>query len=535
MTAPDSLQSGSVTVLEGRDDWLFLKSCDDCDVMRLYTDGHAVDAEVYGRWATVLTRRREYFAHEAITYLTLVVPDTWLVYEDKLPEGVRAIERTPFVRLAALLDDTAGHQLVYPLRELIDNRTIQDTYQAIDPHWSDWGAWLGYLATMRALAAHLPRLRMIELEDIDWSWREVHGALGTALQPERTATLPSATVRSPLGRVVRQVTTETRDSYTVTEQDAPELPVAVIFHDSFMTASAKFFSESFRRAIFVSSSNTIFYDLVEQERPDVVIHELGERALVHPPSEPTILDFRATFGDLLLDDPHAVADQRRSRSLLRAGRPAEALEASDDVVARLGPNARVMIHRARLHLTLGRVDAAIEALRHATTLDPADGPGWYYLGQALAQKGRVADAMAAFERAVELEPRQVTFWPFAVATALRIDPTRALELSRRGSLWHPGSPALAHAASSVLVVLDRLEDAEAAARRAVALDPSSAGYARQLAAVLIRRENWQGAYDVLVDVVQEAPDDADVARFLAHVGQRLSSMEQPVTEVETES
>ena len=535
MTAADPLQGGSISVLEGQDGWLFLKTFDNIDVIRLYTEDYAIEASVYRRWAAVLARRRAHFAREGIGYVTLIVPDAHLVYRDKLPDDIRLCELSPFARLAALLDDSDRQQVVYPLTELIDNRPVQETYQAVDSHWSDWGSWLGYLATMRAVAAQCPRVRVLELDDIDWWWRATFGALGSVMTPERSVTVQSARVKNPSARVVRQITTEVREGYTVMEQDAPDLPVAVIFRDSFMTAPAKFFAESFRRTVFVSSPNTVYYDLIEQERPDVVIHEVGERRLLHAPVEPNATEFRATFGDLLLDDPRAVADQRRSRSLSRAGRADEALTASDDVIARVAPNARIMVHRARLHLSLDRPDAALEALRHATTLDPSDGTIWFFLGQALAQKERVADAMVAFEHAIELEPHQMTFWPVAVATALREDPAHALELVKRGSLLHPESPVLASAEGSALVALGRLDEAETAIRRAVVAQPATAWYARQLASVLIRRESWQAAHDVLAEIVRAAPDDADVAKYLALVQQRLGTTASPAVDAEGET
>lgn len=450
------LQGNDFTVFEGRDGFLFLKDFDGVDVMGLYTDEHALPESLYERWAAVLTRRRERFAQQGITYLTLIVPDAALVYSDKLPDDIKLADRSPFAQLAALLDGPTRQQTIYPLQTLIGGRDTEETFQSADSHWTDWGAWLGYLDTVRALQRSLPQVRVLDPDDVEWSTRQLFGALGAAMEQETAVPIPVAKVKKPAARVIKRVTNEIRHGYFISEQDAPDLPVAVILRDSGMAAPAKFFSEAFRRTIYVASENAVLYDLLEQEKPDVVIHELAERHLVIVPEEPSRNDFRWMVGDLLLDDQSAVADQRKSRSLVQAGQLEEALSASDDVLARVSPNARVMLHRARIHTSLGRFDAAIEALHHATSLDPADASPWFALAEALLHKQRLSDAVSAFERATELEPYQEAFWPPAIAAALQAgDLERAAALSERAAVLHPDSPELANSVRDVAVAQDR--------------------------------------------------------------------------------
>ncbi len=450
------LQGNDFTVTEGRDGWLFLKDFDGVDVMGLYTDEHALPESLYERWAATLTRRRERFAEQGITYLTLIVPDASLVYRDKLLDDIKLSDRSPFAQLAALLDEPTRQQTIYPLQTLIDGRDTEETFQSADSHWTDWGAWLGYLETVRALRGMLPHVRVLDPDEVEWTTRPTFGALGAAREQESPVPVPVAKVKKPSARVIKRVTNEIRHGFFVAEQDAPDLPVAVVLRDSGMTAPAKFFSESFRRTVYVASENAVLYDLLEQEKPDAVIHELAERHLVFVPEEPSRNDFRWMVGDLLLEDSSAVADQRKSRSLLAAGQLEEALSASDDVLARVAPNARVMLHRARIHTSSGRPDAAIEALHHATTLDPRDAAPWFSLGEALMHKQRLPDAVSAFERATEVEPYQEAFWPPAIAAAVQAgDLERAAALSERAAALHPDSPELANSARDVAAAQDR--------------------------------------------------------------------------------
>ena len=65
----------------------------------------------------------------------------------------------------------------------------------------------------------------------------------------------------------------------VMEQDAPDLPSAVIFRDSAFMALVKFFAPHFRRSAYYWQYE---FDcaMVEHEKPDVVIQEFSERAFM---------------------------------------------------------------------------------------------------------------------------------------------------------------------------------------------------------------------------------------------------------------
>jgi hypothetical protein len=64
------------------------------------------------------------------------------------------------------------------------------------------------------------------------------------------------------------------------------LPTLVMFRDSFGTALGDLLSRHFRKAVYVTS-DLFDRDLIDRERPDVVIVEMVERALMSPaPSDP---------------------------------------------------------------------------------------------------------------------------------------------------------------------------------------------------------------------------------------------------------
>lgn len=506
---------GKLVAIEGRDDWLFLDSIGPLDVIGFYTDPDKVPDESLHRWAEVLKKRREYFADRGIAYQTLIAPDSHTVYRDKLPEHIVLTEKSPFERLADLLDDETRQQCVYPVAQLVAAREVRDTYQSVDVHWSDWGGWIAYLASIEALSKAVPAIRPMDAKSVTWSMRPTYGTLGGTVTPERFANEPSATIKKRRAKQTARIVTEVRGVYLVIEQDAPDLPSAVVFRDSFMSAPAPFFSESFRRIVFVSSSNTLYRDLVELEQPDVVIHEMGERRLVRPPVlEPHIEDFRFVFGDLMLGDADAEADQRRSRTLTREGRFADALEANDAALRRVAPTARLMLHRARVHLMSANPQAALEALRYATSLDPADAGPWHLMGHVNERIGRAGDAAQAFARAARAEPYQALYWQLGMSGAIKAGNLElADELRIEALAEHPDSAGLCNAASWVLAANDRLEEAEEVVARAAALQPELDAHWIQLASIQVRRQRWDAAASSVGELRQLGSEHPSVQQY----------------------
>lgn len=87
--------------------------------------------------------------------------------------------------------------------------------------------------------------------------------------------------------------------------------------------------------------------------------------------------------------------------------------------------ARIRLGAALLHMQDRAADAEPE-LRQAVRLRPEDAEAQALLGGALAQLGRNADAVAAFEQALRLDPKVLDQRPAARA---------AYDSARRGEKW----------------------------------------------------------------------------------------------------
>lgn len=520
MTA-ERMEGATFTVKEGRDGWLFLETSDDFDVLRFYTDQSYVSPEVITAWRVALKARRLYFESLGITHLTMLSPGAHLVYADMLPDGIAPSEESPFVRVDRGLDEATAAEVLYLRDALFGARESSPTFPQTDSHWTDWGAFTGYQAAMRHLSRSHPGIRILAESDVDWTVKQASGALGAVMPEPRSEYVRFGEVRESACKTVDHVTTERREAYMVVEQDRPELPTAVIFRDSGMTNAHKFFSESFRRVAYSTHPNAVFRDLIEHEKPDIVITAMGERRLFKPPRDATLDDFRSMFGDLLMQDRSAQRAQLNSRTLLRKGDLAGALTENERALS-THVSSRLLLHRSTCYRALGDSAAAWESLRAATLADPQDGPVWLSYGQFLQSIDRSEEAVRAYVRATEVEPQHPVLWATAIRALLEIGHLdEAVERGAVAVLLHPDDATIRYAHGWVLAEAGSLEEAAEELRAAIVLAPEVIDYRRKLGSILIQLRQWVEAEMVLEELVAEDPDEPEYARWLARARESL--------------
>ncbi len=190
-------------------------------------------------------------------------------------------------------------------------------------------------------------------------------------------------------------------------------------------------------------------------------------------------------GELSEDDVFA-----RASALFDARRPAEALEVLGPLRATGGGTARAHLLAARCLVSLGRPEEALVTLWEAIRADPTWAYPFVLRSHVLKDQGHLALARDAAAEALRLAPRSASAH-LAMAYALSGlgDRTAALE---HADLAVAEAPAWAPAHLGLSVVhlgARRWRDAEAAARRALALDPTSGAAMNNLGVAL--RHQWR--------------------------------------------
>lgn len=212
-------------------------------------------------------------------------------------------------------------------------------------------------------------------------------------------------------------------------------------------------------------------------------------------------------------DPIAAA-----RALRAAGRAAEAVALLAPLAAATPGDAALQEQYGRSLFEAGDHAAAAAAFEAVVAARPAAAGGWISLAAARVRAGRIAEALAACDRALELEPRNPrAHLQRAVVGSWSFDPTDLVAAERAGAMALALDPSLAAAQDARCIVLrklGRLDEAIAAGEAALAAPGAAPGFAVSLAAALLDAGRPADAARLLEPVATAAPQHALVQREL---------------------
>ena len=135
------------------------------------------------------------------------------------------------------------------------------------------------------------------------------------------------------------------------------------------------------------------------------------------------------------------------------------------------------------------------------------------LGMAYYDRGRLDEALAVFTRLMERQPR-FGLAPMGVANVLgrRGDHAAAAGLLERARALLPGYWAIHYNLGNEYLLLDRLDEAEASYRRALAINAHMAPVYHNLGVLLVRRGRLGEALAALERALDLDPGDAGMRR-----------------------
>ncbi len=240
------------------------------------------------------------------SFFRFAIPEKSAVYSDYLPSPMNS---TPVWegRPALMLARRCAEIFAYPIETLRQNRRVQHTYFRADSHPN----WFGALIAYRAIAGRLADAGLIEpstilsLRDLLPSFAAYDGDLLSNLSAgdqedflkqnaafithhgfeslmlyrvhPHQARARSEPVPEPYSSWFRP-----RPQHRTVVDDA-RLPKAVIFRDSTSDFLWPLLAEHFREALFIWHKGAIFREVVEAEKPDIVLQIQAERFLQTDP------------------------------------------------------------------------------------------------------------------------------------------------------------------------------------------------------------------------------------------------------------
>jgi hypothetical protein len=271
-------------VLVGKDGWLFLQN-DSNDVVGQYTGRVGLSRRQRRGWASTLTARCELASELGFTWLCSIVPYKEVVCAEDLPDHVEPAGRRivdDILELAAAVDAP----VTYPLDALRGARAAArpPAYCRTTTHWTQVGALAFYREACRVLGGAGIGVPVVADDSIRWRMFTTAGDLGSKLEPAAKAETVRPVIDAQRSRLVFDNRVVNHGRVMVFERADGSGPTALITGQSSTNYLLAFLKESFRRLVFVHT-DTIPREIVERERPDVVLTCPGERFMVRVPDD----------------------------------------------------------------------------------------------------------------------------------------------------------------------------------------------------------------------------------------------------------
>jgi len=266
-------------VLIGKDDWLFLQN--DTNRIVEQNNGTLKMAENSLKiWLRTLETRFAILKNRGIRYYFLIAPNKETIYPEYLPDDYRISgDRIVYQLINACKPYTVP--VYYPVDILNEYKLKYQLYPLGDTHWNGIGGFIAYEYIMNIIKKDV-KTNILAWEDLYFMEKEIFLDLGGKLNPPRGSVFSWGIVKQPRGQFIYDNQAVNSGHVRITLNEDPNLPTAVIFHDSFMQVAMPYFMESFSKIHFVHTAR-LDYDLIEKIHPDVVISEMVERFLLQPP------------------------------------------------------------------------------------------------------------------------------------------------------------------------------------------------------------------------------------------------------------
>lgn len=270
-------------VLIGKDNWLYYVSGDGyLDTINAKPFSESDLEGISGH----LEEADSYFQQKGIKFYLLVAPNKQTVYPEYLPDFVKKVRTDSNLNQIAdfLKRKSSNVKLIDPTQSLARNQKVYGvSFHKYDTHWNEFGGFLAYAELLQNINTDFPNLIAKQTKDFDITYRDspdkdLEILLGVDSWIEKEPVFidknkKSIDLTEPCLEPYKQcaeVIKEVRDE---------GLPRLLMFRDSFGVALIPFLSEHFSRAYYSWIVLPYSLDLVEKEKPDIVVVELTEREL----------------------------------------------------------------------------------------------------------------------------------------------------------------------------------------------------------------------------------------------------------------
>lgn len=279
-------------VLVGKDDWLYLIKDDEGNNSLDYYRSLSLFAgeKEVEEWARPLVDVQKFLARRGIRMLVAFVPMKPRIYPEYIPDYLKPVHKeTRLDQMMEYLKKRTTVDVVDTGPALLAGKKDHLVFIKHDVHWNVYGAYCAYRVIMEDLSRYMKSMTPCSLDDYQIkTGRFTGGDLANMLGLKDMFTEDAYSFALKGGSKVKWLPVEypapfSRFTQALVNPDRTK-PRAVVFHDSFFNFLKPFMAEHFSRMACFQSYGRFDGNVIDIEKPDVVIFEIAEHFLLKTPA-----------------------------------------------------------------------------------------------------------------------------------------------------------------------------------------------------------------------------------------------------------
>ena len=278
-------------VLIGKNNWLFFT---ESNLIDDFVGADPFTPKELETWRFNLEHKRNWLAKHGIRYLFVVAPNKQTIYPEYLPDYLQKDRGQSRLQQLMTYLNTHSDVTILDLSDVLNEaKKRHRIYHLTDTHWNDRGAYVAYRAIMDRVGQWFPEVsvtqnKINEAENILGRGGDLAGMLDMAdtMREERPdlkiqPTTCSSKIKRDVADYWKIPGDQIRSVPLMTICDKSKLR-AIVFRDSFFETIIPFIAEDFNQIVYISKQydHAIMKELIEQQKPQIVIEEMVERSLI---------------------------------------------------------------------------------------------------------------------------------------------------------------------------------------------------------------------------------------------------------------
>lgn len=273
-------------VLIGKDGWLFYKSESTGDGPSIsdYQGLAPLTKVEVKKIASDLSVINSRLKNNGVTFLVVIGPNKSTIYSDYLPINVKKVgPQTRFDQLKKALARSSDVQILDNRQLLIESRKQLPTYSKTDTHWNKFGAFIASQQILKTLSTKFPDLKIPDMKDYSVRRSTSNGTGDIAIMLDAVGQFSDEKIELKTNKNIQnnhKVISYPPDAGGPQFLTAiPQTPKLLVFGDSYSGIMEFFLPLYFSQSTFIGlgPSYNFRWDIIDQEKPDIVIWEVAER------------------------------------------------------------------------------------------------------------------------------------------------------------------------------------------------------------------------------------------------------------------